>query len=141
MLRLFMMMLYLLNLSTDAHATASYFCFKTDHQQNILLVSAEEFPEIKTIQYYPYLKRIDLKFSHYDAIDTARDRPSEFHDFYKEIIDNQVMGTYEVIYQGAMFSTINHTAKNNHRPTKFERIYHLDPNTRQNLNRQGIDCF
>lgn len=140
-LRLFVISLSLLNLPAYAKPITSYFCFKTEHKKNILLVSTDEFPDIKTIQYYPYLKKIKLKFSYYDAIDTASGKPSEFHYFYREVINNQLMGTYEVIYQGAMFYTVNYTTPNTHQTTRFERIYNLDQSTQQNLNRQGIDCF
>jgi hypothetical protein len=140
-LRRFLIGLSILNIPAYAQPATQYFCFKADHQKNILLISTQEFPEIKTIQYYPYLKKIDLKFSHYDAIDTARDKPSEFHYFYKEATSKHAMGTYEVIYQGAMFHTVKYIAKNTRHPIQFNRIYELDENMQQNLNHQGIDCF
>ncbi|WP_335956153.1 hypothetical protein, partial [Acinetobacter guillouiae] len=96
-LRLFITVMCLLPLPVYAKQTTPYFCFKESQNNNLLLISEEEFPKVKTVQYYPYMKKISLKFTHYDAVDTAQGRPSEFHDFYKEIINQKETGTYEIV--------------------------------------------
>lgn len=131
----------LLPLPVYAKQTTQYFCFKESQNNNLLLISEEEFPKVKTVQYYPYMKKISLKFTHYDAVDTAQGRPSEFHDFYKEIINQKETGIYEIVYQGAVLYNVNYTSKKTKKMTQFDRLYPDDGQIFQKLKQNGVECF
>ena len=149
LLRLFITIMSLLPLPVYAKQTTPYFCFKESQNNvdelstdpNFLLISEEEFPKVKTVQYYPYMKKISLKFTHYDAVDTAQGRPSEFHDFYKEIINQKETGTYEIVYQGAVLYNVNYTSKKTKKMTQFDRLYPDDGQIFQKLKQNGVKCF
>ncbi|MBK5647046.1 MAG: hypothetical protein I4N51_08010 [Acinetobacter sp.] len=140
-LRLFITVMCLLPLPVYAKQTTPYFCFKESQNNNLLLISEEEFPKVKTVQYYPYMKKISLKFTQYDAVDTAQGRPSEFHDFYKEIINQKETGTYEIVYQGAVLYNVNYTSKKTKKMTQFDRLYPDDGQIFQKLKQNGVKCF
>ena len=140
-LRLFSGLLCLCGYSLQAQANTDYFCFQAKSSQPILFFSAKNPLESLTLQYYPYLKPIQLRHFKTESLKTTLGRPDEFHDFYYEIMKGIITGHYEVVHQGAQFYAVTYTQKSTGKQTLFNRLYSDQVNSPLQFSQQGINCI
>ncbi|WP_419225009.1 hypothetical protein [Acinetobacter sp. A2] len=127
----FLFFLLGLLVSFGSYANNSFFCLSNGGKNTLLVPST--YPDIKVVQYYPYLK--DIKISKpikVKEIDMGDEFKPEIHKTVNEIINNKVTGQYTFISQGYILYGVEYLNFRNKKKTFL---------TYQNLSLNNIVCL
>ena len=127
-------LLLTLGIVTSAHADfldQHYYCFSSD-SKHVLLVPIE-YPNINSIMYYPFMKKIELSTTlNIEEVDMGYNAKPEIYRTIQEIIDNKVNGQYRFMSQGYILYEAEYLNLKTKKTTVFNKI---------NLDAKGINCI
>ena len=127
-------LLLTLGIVRSVHADFSdqhYCCFSSD-SKHVLLVPSE-YPNINSIMYYPFMKKIELSTTlRIEEVDMGDNAKPEVYRVKQEIIDNKVNGQYRFMSQGYILYEAEYLNLKTKKTTVFNKI---------NLDAKGINCI
>ncbi|MFV5409625.1 hypothetical protein, partial [Acinetobacter towneri] len=105
--------------------------FSSD-SKHVLLVPSE-YPNINSIMYYPFMKKIELSTTlRIEEVDMGDNAKPEVYRVKQEIIDNKVNGQYRFMSQGYILYEAEYLNLKTKKTTVFNKI---------NLDAKGINCI
>ena len=132
MIRNFLLLTF--GIVTSAHSDfldQHYYCFSSD-SKHVLLVPSE-YPNINSIMYYPFMKKIELSTTlRIEEVDMGDNAKPEVYRVKQEIIDNKVNGQYRFMSQGYILYEAEYLNLKTKKTTVFNKI---------NLDAKGINCI
>ncbi|WP_368856087.1 hypothetical protein [Acinetobacter sp. YH16053] len=127
-------LLLTLGIVRSVHADFSekdYYCFSSG-SKSVLLVPSE-YPNINSIMYYPFMKKIELSTTlRIEEVDMGDNAKPEVYRVKQEIIDNKVNGQYRFMSQGYILYEAEYLNLKTKKTTVFNKI---------NLDAKGINCI
>lgn len=127
-------LLLTLGIVRSVHADFSekdYYCFSSG-SKSVLLVPSE-YPNINSIMYYPFMKKIELSTTlRIEEVDMGDNAKPEIYRTVQEIIDNKVNGQYRFMSQGYILYEAEYLNLKTKKTTVFNKI---------NLDAKGINCI
>ncbi|MCO8056677.1 hypothetical protein [Acinetobacter towneri] len=127
-------LLLILGIVRSVHADFSekdYYCFSSG-SKSVLLVPSE-YPNINSIMYYPFMKKIELSTTlRIEEVDMGDNAKPEVYRVKQEIIDNKVNGQYRFMSQGYILYEAEYLNLKTKKTTVFNKI---------NLDAKGINCI
>ena len=127
-------LLLTLGIVTSAHSDfldQHYYCFSSD-SKHVLLVPIE-YPNINSIMYYPFMKKIELSTTlNIEEVDMGDNAKPEIYRTIQEIVDNKVNGQYRFMSQGYILYEAEYLNLKTRQTTVF---------TKTNLDAKGINCI
>lgn len=132
MIRNFLLLTF--GIVTSAHSDfldQHYYCFSSD-SKHVLLVPIE-YPNINSIMYYPFMKKIELSTTlNVEEVDMGDNAKPEIYRTIQEIVDNKVNGQYRFMSQGYILYEAEYLNLKTRQTTVF---------TKTNLDIKDINCL
>ena len=106
--------------SFGVNASDVFYCF-SNGKKSILLVSID-YPKIKNIKYYPYMKNISLSEPFgIEEVDMGDNAKPEIYRSMHEILNGKITGKYSFMSQGYLLYDVTYTNKKTGEITYFEK--------------------
>ena len=131
-MRIFFILLFILVSCTQVYSSEKdYYCFSSGIKSVLLVPS--EYPNINSIMYYPFMKKIELSTTlRIEEVDMGDNAKPEVYRVKQEIIDNKVNGQYRFMSQGYILYEAEYLNLKTKKTTVFNKI---------NLDAKGINCI
>lgn len=132
MIRNFLLLTLGIVRSVHADFSDQHYCFFSSDSKHVLLVPSE-YPNINSIMYYPFMKKIELSTTlRIEEVDMGDNDKPEVYRVKQEIIDNKVNGQYRFMSQGYILYEAEYLNLKTKKTTVFNKI---------NLDAKGINCI